>query len=614
MGEKAMKRIMKVAVSLVTITLILALFLSAGARDQGSRPSGGEGTLTVKQVTPKPLPVGPIYPVRDRVEDPQPATSYTTNSAYPAQPGVSNPNGFPITEQKINLRIAIPYYPYVTDYDNNDLTKYMESLTGVHIVWELLPESATPAVKEKINLMLSAGDNLPDVFLSCGFTSAELITYGTAKLFIPLQNLIDRHAHNMKRMYEARPQVRPSMVSADGNTYTLGNFTLNEPNQLSMRFWINKTFLDNLGMEMPTTTEEYYNYLVAVKNRDPNKNGRADEIPLVGAISGWQAVIDGFLMNSFIYNETSESADPHNRRRIFLTNDGKIDVSFNKPGWRQGIEYLARLCREGLLAPESFTLKKEDLRSLVENESALLVGSLPNGGPHEFASTMGERRTHYQVLPPLKGPNGIQQIWYDEYAGAAIGNYVITKDSKIPEVAVKWADSCYTEDFVMRNRYGVLERDWKMPAAGIESVDGKQAMYEEILRWGTPQNAYWGIGGVSWGRWGSYKRAKSSDPFELEYVLWNAYQEYLPYAYQMSVPRTLPFTLEESRRYNELNRLIVEYVEQFLAECVTGRKDVAREWDNYIATLNRMGLDELLRINQTAFDRGWKSALSHKFR
>jgi putative aldouronate transport system substrate-binding protein len=613
MEEKTMKRIMKATIGLVVIMLILAPFVSAGGRDQASGSSGG-GTLTTKQVTPKPLLVGPIYPPRDKVEDPQPATSYTTNSAYPAQPGVSNVNGFPITEQKINLRIGTPYYPYVTDYDTNDLTQYMESLTGVHVVWELLPESATPAVKEKINLMLSAGDNLPDVFLSCGFTSAELITYGTAKLFIPLQDLIDRHAHNMKRMYEARPQVRPSMVSADGNTYTLGNFTLNEPNQLSMRFWINKTFLDNLGMEMPTTTEEYYNYLVAVKNRDPNKNGKADEIPLVGAISGWQAVIDGFLMNSFIYNETSESADPHNRRRIFLTNDGKIDVSFNKPGWRQGIEYLARLCREGLLAPESFTLKKEDLRSLVENESALLVGSLPNGGPHEFASTTGERRTHYQVLPPLKGQNGIQQIWYDEYAGAAIGNFVITKDSKIPEVAVKWADSCYTEDFVMRNRYGVLGRDWKIPPAGTESVDGKQAMYEEILRWGTPQNAYWGIGGVSWARWGSYKRAKSPDPFELEYVLWNAYQKYLPYAYQMSVPKTLPFTLEESRRYNELNRLIVEYVEQFLAECVTGRKDVAREWDNYIATLNRMGLDELLKINQTAFDRGWKSALSHKFK
>jgi putative aldouronate transport system substrate-binding protein len=191
---------------------------------------------------------------------------------------------------------------------------------------------------------------------------------------------------------------------------------------------------------------------------------------------------------------------------------------------------------------------------------------------------------------------------------------VITKDSKIPDIAVKWADALFTEDFQMRNRYGVLGRDWTIPSPGTESVDGKQALYEEILRWGSPQKAYWGVGPISWGRFGSYKRAKSPDPFELEYVLWDAYEKYLPYAYQMSVPKSLPFTLEESRRFNELNRLLVEYVEQSLAQFVTGQRSIAREWDAYVAQLDRMGLPELLRIVQAAFDRGWKDTLSYKFR
>jgi putative aldouronate transport system substrate-binding protein len=267
------------------------------------------------------------------------------------------------------------------------------------------------------------------------------------------------------------------------------------------------------------------------------------------------------------------------------------------------------------MAPESFTQKKEDLRALVEYEQAMIVGSLPCGGPHEFANTQGERRTHYRALPPLKGPNGVQQAWYDEYSGPATGGFVITRDCKIPEVAVKWADYLYTQDIGTRNRYGVLGRDWTIPAPGTESVDGKQALYQEILRWGTPQSAYWGIGlGVSWGRFGSYKRAKSPDPFELEYVLYKAYEEYLPYAYTMSVPRSLSFTLEESRRYNELNRSIVEYVEQSLARFVSGDLNIARDWDSYVANLNRMGLPELIQLNQTAFDRTWKSALASKFR
>jgi putative aldouronate transport system substrate-binding protein len=603
---------LKMMVGLAALAMILALFLSAGGQEQRSGTAGGGGVATTKTVTPKPLPVKPQY--GDEKYYPQPATSYTTNPAYPQQPAYSNVNGYPITEQKTSLRIGMPYYPYVTDYENNDLTKYMEALTGIHIVWEMLPEVGTPQVQEKVSLMLSAGDQLPDVFMGAGFTSADLITYGSAKLFIPLQDFIEKHGFNMKALFEARPAIRPSMVSADGNTYTLGGWSLNEPNQLAMRFWINQTFLDNLGMKTPTTTDEYYEYLKAVKTRDPNRNGKADEIPLVGATTGWQAVIDGFLMNAFIYNETSESGDPINRRRAYLTKDGKIDVSYNKPGWRQGLEYMNKLYSEGLLAGESFTLKKEDLRALVEYEGALIVGSLPNGGPHEFANTQGERRTHFRVLPPLKGPTGLQQIWYDEYLGPVLGGFVVTKDCKIPDIAVKWGDALLTEDFQMRNRYGVLGRDWKIPAPGTESVDGKQAMYEEILRWGSPQSAYWGQGPITWGRFGSYKRAKSQDPFELEYVLWNAYEKYFPYAYQMSVPKRLPFTLEESRRFNELNRLLVEYVEQSLAQFVTGQRNIAREWDSYVAQLDRMGLPELLKIMQAAFDRGWKNTLAYKFK
>jgi putative aldouronate transport system substrate-binding protein len=37
--------------------------------------------------------------------------------------------------------------------------------------------------------------------------------------------------------------------------------------------------------------------------------------------------------------------------------DGKIEVSFNKPEWKQGLEYMHKLYAEGLLAAESFTIK-----------------------------------------------------------------------------------------------------------------------------------------------------------------------------------------------------------------------------------------------------------------
>jgi putative aldouronate transport system substrate-binding protein len=595
-----MKQMARFLFVFMAMVLFSPALLLAGPRQQSQSTTGPAATVTGK------LTIDPQY--GEEKYYPKPATGWRANPKYPQQPPVSGVNEFPIVASKVNMRIAVPYYSYVTDYENNDLTKYMEELTNVHVVWELLPE-VNPL--EKINLMFSAGEALPDVFMGCNIPSTMLITLGTGGLILPLQDLIEQNSYNMKALFESNPRMYPVMLSADGNVYALGDQTLNEANKLSMRFWINKTFLDTLGMKMPTTTDEYYEYLKAVKTRDPNKNGRADEIPLVGATEGWHAEIDGFLMNAFAYNETSTDRDPINRRRVYVTNTGKIDVSYNKPEWKQGLEYLHKLYAEGLLASESFTLHKEELRGLVEYEGALIVGSLPNGGPHEFANTQGERRKNFVVLPPLKGPSGVQQIWYDEFAAERSGRYLVTRDSKIPDIAIKWVDYCYTEDFFTRNRYGVLGRDWKIPPAGTRAVDGGEAKYEEILRWGTPQNAYWGVNAPAWNRFASYMRGESGDPYELEYVLWNAYQTYLPYAFKRSVPRTLAFTTEEARRYAEFNRLIVEYVEQSLARFVTGDLDLNRDWNRYLSDLDRMGVNDLISITQAAFDRQWKKALGY---
>jgi putative aldouronate transport system substrate-binding protein len=582
---------------MVTALLLPVMVFAGGQQSQAA---------SAPAVTPTgKLSVTPQY--GDEKWYPKPATGWTANPKYPQQPPISGVNEFPIVANKINMRMAIPYHSYVTDYENNDLTRYMEELTNVHIVWEILPE-VNPL--EKVNLMFSAGDALPDVFVGFVMPSTMLITLGSGGLIMPLEDLIERNGYNMKNLFETNPKVYSIMLSADGKVYSLGDQNTNEANKLPMRFWINKTFLDALGMKMPTTTDEYYEYLKAVKTKDPNKNGRADEIPLVGATEGWHAEIDGFLMNAFAYNETSTDRDPVNRRRVYLTPNGKIDVSYNKPEWKEGLEYLHKLYAEGLLAPESFTLHKEDLRSLVEYEGALIVGSLPSGGPHEFANTQGERRKNFVVLPPLKGPKGVQQIWYDEFLAERTGQYLVTRDCKIPDIAIKYADYLYTEDFQTRNRYGVLGRDWRIPPAGTVAVNGGVAKYEEILKWGTPQNAHWG-NMIVWNRFASYMREKSNDPYELEAVLWNAKQLYEPYAFKRSVPRTMAFTLDEARRYAELNRLIVEYVEQSLARFVTGDLDLNRDWDRYLNDLNRMGLNDLLSITQAAFDRQWKKALGY---
>jgi putative aldouronate transport system substrate-binding protein len=501
------------------------------------------------------------------------------------------------------MKVAMATHYYILDYDDNDVTRFLEDLTNVHVEWELLPEQET---REKVNLLFAAGDNLPDVFLASGLLATDLISLGSARMIIPLQDLVEKDSYFIKKRYEAHPDAYNLARSADGNSYSLVDYTFNEANQVAVRFWINKTFLDRLGLKTPTTTDEYYEYLKAVKTRDPNGNGRADEVPLAGAVTGWNQNVTGFLMNAFALNEADTGSDRNARRRVYRRNDGIIDCSFNKPEWKDGLAYLHKLYAEGLMAPESLTQRMEDLRAMVENPPDLTVGSVSSGSLLEFTKLDGERKKDFQILAPLKGPGGLQRAYYDEYLPMRLGRFVITKDCKIPDIAIKWADYMYTPDFSTRNRYGVRDRDWIVPE-GKPGVYGGPALYEESgLKWSTPTKAYWGVSGLQWGDFGSYMRTKSDDPYEIEYVLYNALKLYEPYRFMDGVPKNLPFTVQEARRYSELTNLIVDYVDQSMASFIVGRLDLNRDWGKYLSDLRTMGVDEWLGLIQTAYDRAWK--------
>jgi len=180
---------------------------------------------------------------------------------------------------------------------------------------------------------------------------------------------------------------------------------------------------------------------------------------------------------------------------------------------------------------------------------------------------------------------------------------------------MKWADYGYTADWFTRNRYGVLGRDWIIPPAGTVAVDGGPALFEDILKWGEPQSAFWGYNFISWGIMNSYNRARSlTDPFEFEYVIWQQRDLHWPYRDMNTVPGALPFSVEEAREVTQIQALLGERVNTFFADVTVGRVQLTdATWNAYVTELDRMGLPRLLQLMQAAFDRSvWPTALGYK--
>ena len=95
-----------------------------------------------------------------------------------------------------------------------------------------------------------------------------------------LDDLIEKYAPNLSKIYEEYPQIKQAVTAADGHMYTIPAIDISATGSMGFKQWINKAWLDKLGKDIPTNLEEFKDVLIAFRDGDPNGNGQADEIPL----------------------------------------------------------------------------------------------------------------------------------------------------------------------------------------------------------------------------------------------------------------------------------------------------------------------------------------------
>ena len=255
---------------------------------------------------------------------------------------ITQPLGeLPFVTEPVTLTILCAQDTLVEDMETNGFTKYIEENTGVDLTFELLPASGSEALN-KISVMVASGQKLPDV-INYTIPLETVSVLASSGAFLPLNDYIGACTPNLDAANLRFPEyelIRYSIAS-DGNIYALPIHASGIHDQVPSKLVMNTKWLETLGLEVPTTTEELYTVLKAFKEGDPNGNGQADEYPLVGS-AGLDPALN--LMNAFIY----EDGDQH-----MLVQDGAIDVAYNKEAWREGLRYLNRLYQEELLAPIS---------------------------------------------------------------------------------------------------------------------------------------------------------------------------------------------------------------------------------------------------------------------
>src|SRR5690606_12840590 len=174
---------------------------------------------------------------------------------------LSPPGEFPIVSEPVTLRVLMLGHPIVEDFQTNLFTEWYTNRTGIQVEFTVAPPSEE---REILNLTLASGE-LPDVIVGFTIDPSMLAIYGAQGTFLPLNDLIEEQGYYIKEVFEGSPQVKPLITSPDGNIYGLPQVNECFHCFYSQKMWINQTWLDNLNLELPQTTEEFFNVLMAFK-------------------------------------------------------------------------------------------------------------------------------------------------------------------------------------------------------------------------------------------------------------------------------------------------------------------------------------------------------------
>ena len=463
----------------------------------------------------------------------------------------------------------------------------IEEETGVKIEWEYIPATAWD---EQKSLILASGD-LPDIFFGAKAMKTSDIM-ANVEYFLPLQDLIAEYGQNIQAMWEAVPNTKIANTYPDGNIYSIGHTMVSRP-ATEAAIYINKVWLDNLGLAMPTTVDELTEVLRAFRDQDANGNGDPnDEIPMIGR--SLTSKYGPAAMRGYFQADNCIEYD------LAVGEDGRITYLPVTENYKAWVQWVHTLISEGLLNSDVVTIDSTRYKALQANDEVALCGVL-TGYTH---SNAGKWMDEYEVLDIAEGPYG------KAYVAANKANMLsgisgwatvsVTESCKEPEAAMKWINAFYDSLNGLQGYWGPLGEAIQDDGDGTYSFIMDEAKDAE-RGYKSYDNWYWGLGDGAPGYISAEVEAamevSPNDVLKLyadEIYADNIRDE--SYIYP-------PVILE--RKLNDKAAEIETDMEKMTKEmtakwCVEG--GVEAEWDNYVAEMHKMGLDEYIEIYQNKLD------------
>nr|WP_317363012.1 extracellular solute-binding protein [uncultured Blautia sp.] len=510
---------------------------------------------------------------------------------------------FPLKE-KTKLTGMISFPPNTESNPNNrTIFKRLQEQTNVEIDWTAIQSDQWG---DKIALSMANPEELSDFVFSAGFGDSDLLKYADQGIIIALEEYIDAYMPNLKAVFDKYPEYRTMCTDTEGHIWALpwieqlGSEKTAIQTVGNMSF-INKKWLDFLGLEIPETVDEFEQVLIAFRD---NASKLQAEFGIEGSIIPMSCIVnDGDQDPAILINGFGEGyGDADKGRHIAVTDDKKVICSATQEGYKKGIQWLHKLNEEGLIDPEAFT---QEWSTYVSKGKSGRYGVCFSWDVANI-----DNLKDWVPLPALTADttnitpqNGSFTSGFDR------GRCVVTAVAKNPALVCAWLDQMYAPMQSPQNNWGTYGEDDEFDIFEMgKNEEGEDMLKHAPLGDASPVEVREAecVGGplaILDEYYGKYVTCPDDAQYRLDWI-----EEY--YTPDMHTEYVYPNvfmnredTEELSNLQADINKTINAKKSEWIMEGFTDA-----DWDEYIKSLEAYGLEDYLAIFQKYLDSFYESA------
>ncbi|MEG2570257.1 MAG: extracellular solute-binding protein [Clostridia bacterium] len=478
-----------------------------------------------------------------------------------------------VFEKPTTIKIAMSSDPTWPNNENWKLWQYMKEETGANFEVQAIP---VDEFGTKVSLMMAAKDTLPDLL---HVTMKKMLDqFAGQGAFAAFDDNMDKLPNYQKFMSTLPEKEATDLLNtrkcADGKIYNAPAYGTQTVN--NARAWMyRKDVFDKHNLKVPKTYDELYTVCKELKKLYP------DSYPLCFRDAFTRIRMMGPQWKPYL------SFDVY-----YDFNTEKWCFGAAEPETKKLVEWLSKMRAEGLAPPDLVDIKSKTWEELMSTDRGFITLDYIVRIDF-FNNLIRPQKPEYDLAimePPRKsateGQNKMCKISLD-MSGYAIPN---TGKKDRMDSAFKLVDWMYTDKAAELLGWGkkdetYTEKDGKREFILPKKEDSPRALY--------------GIGSL-----GLYQRIPT-DAYEATYSKQQIEACHTAMGYledYMNPMWWLSFTDEENKEYTDLDAQLSSYTQQKLGGFISGQLPMS-EWDAYVKELNTLGVDRLLELYTTAYNR-----------